>query len=238
MLGYRGAIVFVSFRNRIRRRYQSIPKRTSRVVLILGIVLFFTSLMLIPSSVLASIMNENMWPFIVPMAVGLVLSVIMVLKFSLPTDMRPADGLMMMFSVWMLLFAFGTIPYLISGFTLDNAIFESISGFTTTGATIITDVTSQSHSLLLWRAITNWIGGIIIVMMFSPHIDILRVILLIPCLQIRMRLHIYQIFLSLVCVLWLYLLATYLDHYILKLLDDHFYYLHAVLYSFFALMKL
>ena len=135
-------------------------------MLILGIVLFFTSLMLLPSTLIAYNSGEDILPFIIPMAIGLVASSYMCFKYSLPNDMRPADGLMMMFSVWVLLFVFGTIPYLISGFPLIDSIFESISGFTTTGATIMTDVAAQTHALLMWRVITNWIGGIIIVMMF------------------------------------------------------------------------
>ena len=158
--------MYISIRTTIRRRYERIPKKDSRVVLILGIVLFFTSLMLIPSTILSVQKGENFWPFLIPLFIGLSASVYMILKYRLPNDMRPADGLMMMFSVWILLFLFGTLPFLISGMSLIDSFFESVSGFTTTGATIITDVEATDRGLLLWRAITNWIGGIIIVMMF------------------------------------------------------------------------
>ena len=158
--------MLISVRANIRRRYERIPKRESRVMLILGIVLFFTSLMLLPSTVMAYNLGDDFLPFLVPMVAGLVASVYMSMKFELPNNMRPADGLMMIFAVWILLFAFGTIPFLMSGMTFVDAFFESVSGFTTTGATIITDVEATPKGLLLWRAITNWIGGIIIVMMF------------------------------------------------------------------------
>ena len=158
--------MFISVRTSIKRRYEAIPKKENRIVLILGIVLFFTSLMLLPSTLLAYFSEDSIWPFLVPMAIGLVAAMHMCTRYKLPNDMRPADGLMMMFSVWILLFLFGTIPYLISGFNFVDAFFESVSGFTTTGATIMTDVESVDKSLLLWRVITNWIGGIIIVMMF------------------------------------------------------------------------
>ena len=158
--------MYISIRTTIKRRYERIPKKDSRVMLILGIVLFFTSLMLIPSTVLSIQKGENFWPFIIPRFIGIFASVYMVLKYRLPNDMRPADGLMMMFSVWILLFVFGTLPFLISGMNLIDSFFESVSGFSTTGATILTDVEAAPKSMLLWRAITNWIGGIIIVMMF------------------------------------------------------------------------
>ena len=158
--------MFISVRTSIKRRYEAIPKKESRVVLILGIVLFFTSLMLLPSTLLAYARGDNIWPFLAPMVSGLVISMYMCTKYKLPNDMRPADGLMMMFSVWILLFVFGTIPYLIYGMAFVDAFFESVSGFTTTGATILVDVESVEKPMLLWRVITNWIGGIIIVMMF------------------------------------------------------------------------
>ncbi len=158
--------MYISIRTTIKRRYERIPKKDSRVMLILGIVLFFTSLMLIPSTVLSIQKGENFWSFIIPLFIGIFASVYMVLKYRLPNDMRPADGLMMMFSVWILLFVFGTLPFLISGMNLIDSFFESVSGFSTTGATILTDVEAAPKSMLLWRAITNWIGGIIIVMMF------------------------------------------------------------------------
>ena len=164
--GNRGASVFISVRTSIKRRYENIPKKESRVVLILGIVLLFTSLMLIPSAVLAFEMDENTWPFIIPMVIGFSASVYMCMKYKIPNDMRPADGLMMMFSVWILLFVFGTIPFWIYGLSFIDSFFESVSGFTTTGATILTDVEATSKGILLWRVTTNWIGGIIIVMMF------------------------------------------------------------------------
>ena len=158
--------MFISVRTGIKRWYDGIQKKDSRIMLILGIVLFFTSLMLLPSTILSYHYGEKIWPFIIPMIIGVVLSIYMSLKYKLPNDMRPADGLMMMFSLWIELFIFGMIPFLIYGMPFIDAFFESVSGFTTTGATIITDVQSTAKGLLLWRAITNWIGGIIIVMMF------------------------------------------------------------------------
>ena len=162
----RGAGVFISFRTSIKRGYENIPKKESRVKLILGIVLLFTTLLLIPSTVVAFMHGENMWTFIIPMFIGLSASIYMIMRYKMPNDMRPADGLMMMFSVWITLFAFGTLPFLIEGMSFIDAFFESVSGFTTTGATILTDVEAAPSGIIFWRVTSNWIGGIIIVMMF------------------------------------------------------------------------
>lgn len=60
---------------------------------------------------------------------------------------------------------FGALPFVISGYIPDftDAFFETMSGFTTTGATIIDDIESFPHGLIFWRSMTHWIGGLGIV---------------------------------------------------------------------------
>ena len=72
------------------------------------------------------------------------------------------DGYMIIFLSWFLSFLFGMLPYALWGgpFTLVNAWFESVSGFTTTGSTILEDVEVLPKSLLFWRASTHFIGGL------------------------------------------------------------------------------
>ena len=72
------------------------------------------------------------------------------------------DGFMIIFLSWLLSFVFGALPYALWGgpFTLANAWFESVSGLTTTGATILEDVEALPRSLLFWRSSTHFIGGL------------------------------------------------------------------------------
>lgn len=72
------------------------------------------------------------------------------------------DGYMIIFLSWLLSFVFGALPYALWGgpFTLINAWFESVSGYTTTGGTILEDIESLPKSLLFWRASTHFIGGL------------------------------------------------------------------------------
>ena len=71
------------------------------------------------------------------------------------------DGCVAVAFAWIVMSLFGAIPYYASGAisSVSNAIFETISGFTTTGTTIFADVEAVSKSILLWRSITNWLGG-------------------------------------------------------------------------------
>jgi trk system potassium uptake protein TrkH len=75
------------------------------------------------------------------------------------------EGYIINTCIWLLFSAFGSLPFLFSS-SADNftdAFFESISGFTTTGATIFTDIESLPHGILIWRSLTQWLGGIAII---------------------------------------------------------------------------
>lgn len=67
---------------------------------------------------------------------------------------------------WVATTLMGTLPYLLSGTLTDftDAFFETMSGFTTTGSTVIDNIDSQPHGILFWRAMTNWVGGLGIVL--------------------------------------------------------------------------
>jgi trk system potassium uptake protein TrkH len=75
------------------------------------------------------------------------------------------EGYIINTCIWILFSAFGSLPFLFSSSAnnFTDAFFESISGFTTTGATIFSDVESLSHGILFWRSLTQWIGGISII---------------------------------------------------------------------------
>lgn len=72
------------------------------------------------------------------------------------------EGYIIVTGIWLVMCLFGTIPYLLSGTikSFGDAFFESMSGFTTTGASIFTDVESLPHGILFWRSVTQWLGGL------------------------------------------------------------------------------
>ena len=72
------------------------------------------------------------------------------------------DGYLIIFISWILSFIFGMLPYVLYGgeFSLINSIFESVSGYTTTGFTVVGDVEALPKSLLFWRSSTHFIGGL------------------------------------------------------------------------------
>ncbi len=85
-----------------------------------------------------------------------------------PNDMtmRTREGLFLTATIWVFFAAFAAIPMLLTGAvsTVTDAYFECMSGFTTTGATVITDVDGASHGVLFWRCLMQWIGGMGIIL--------------------------------------------------------------------------
>ena len=75
---------------------------------------------------------------------------------------RARDGFFAVTAVWVVAAAVGSLPFLFEGTFVrpSDAFFESMSGFTTTGATLIGDIEAQPRAVLLWRSLTQWIGGI------------------------------------------------------------------------------
>ena len=78
------------------------------------------------------------------------------------------EAIMIVAGGWVLASAFGTLPYVLAGTfpSYLDAYFETMSGFTTTGATVLASIESQPHGILLWRSLTQWLGGMGIITLF------------------------------------------------------------------------
>ena len=77
------------------------------------------------------------------------------------------DGYLIVTSTWILFTLFGCLPFILGGTITDpfRAIFETMSGFSTTGATVLTDVEATPHATLFWRCLTQWLGGLGIIVL-------------------------------------------------------------------------
>jgi trk system potassium uptake protein TrkH len=82
-------------------------------------------------------------------------------------DLRPKEGFAIVTFGWLSFAVFGSLPFLLSGAipSYTDAFFETMSGFTTTGATILEDIEGLPHGLLFWRSLTHWIGGMGIIVL-------------------------------------------------------------------------
>lgn len=82
-------------------------------------------------------------------------------------QMGKREGYLIVSLTWIIMSVFGALPYIISGSvpSFTNAFFETISGFSTTGASILTDIESIPRGILFWRSMTHWIGGMGIIVL-------------------------------------------------------------------------
>ena len=140
------------------------------ILRILGILLILFSFTMIPPLVISLIYNDgSLIPFI--LAFFIILSIGLLLWFPVKNnknDLRLRDGFFVVVLFWVGLGVTGSIPLLLSDIpdlTLTNAIFESISGLTTTGATIIVGIDNLPKSVLFYRQELQWLGGMGIIVL-------------------------------------------------------------------------
>lgn len=166
---------------RLRRgaRREAIGVDIRAAVALVGTLLKYLSLAYLFPVAIAIGYDEPVWPFVgAGAAVGLTG---LGLERLSRKDSRvgPREGFLVVSLVWLLAAGAGAIPYLLSGeeqlgHPLD-AYFESMSGFTTTGASVLTDIEALNHSLLMWRQLTTWIGGMGIIVLALAVLPRLRV---------------------------------------------------------------
>ena len=115
--------------------------------------------------------------FLITMLVAAVAGTLLVLFFKKKDDViYSKEGFLTVSLSWIFLSLIGALPFRLSGEIPHyvNAVFETVSGFTTTGASILTDVESMSRGLLFWRSFTHWIGGmgvLVFVMAIIPNVS-------------------------------------------------------------------
>ena len=129
---------------------------------ILGWVLTIESLfMFLPCIIAAIYREETGWTFLTVAVIGLLAGFIITRRKPKNTVFFTREGFVIVSLSWILMSIVGAIPFVLNGdipnFT--NALFETISGFTTTGASILADVEALSKCSLFWRSFTHWIGG-------------------------------------------------------------------------------
>lgn len=141
--------------------------RTKAILKYLGFVLLFNALFLCISASISFFLHENSFiPLLYGTLVCVALGILPQIFIAKIEDITFQEGIAISVLGWIITCLVGMIPYLVWGgeFTLANSLFESVSGFTTTGATILNDVEILPKGLLFWRASTHFIGGIGIIL--------------------------------------------------------------------------
>ncbi|MCM1524868.1 MAG: TrkH family potassium uptake protein [Ruminococcus sp.] len=141
---------------------------------ILGWMLIFEALfMLVPIFTAAFYGEKEIFPFLASAAVCLLCGAASTVKKPENKALYSREGYVIVSLSWIMLSLFGALPFYLSGAipSFADALFESASGFTTTGATILSAVEDLPRSILMWRSFTHWVGGmgvLVFVMAFIP----------------------------------------------------------------------
>lgn len=137
------------------------------ILKVLGSLVILEAVMFVSCLILGFSYGERQWTdFGIPAILATVIGIsLLVLGRKAENRMSRRDGFLSVSLSWIMFCIVGTMPFLISGYEprFAAAFFETMSGFTTTGATVLNNIDQLPHSLLLWRSITHWFGGMGIV---------------------------------------------------------------------------
>ena len=145
---------------------------------ILGSLLLFLGVTLFAPLPFSFYYGDGVWlAFIFSAASCFVVGGLLFMFCKSPKELSIREGFAVVTFGWMVFAVFGALPYLISGAVASplDAIFETMSGFTTTGSTILTEVESLPQSLLFWRSLTQWLGGMGIIVLSLAILPMLGV---------------------------------------------------------------
>jgi trk system potassium uptake protein TrkH len=146
---------------------------------IIGVVVAATGLAMFAPVVVALLYQE--WDVAGRIAIAAALTGFIGLgarhRFKAPKSLSAREGFAIVGLAWFAITVFGTLPYLLTGEIpwIIDAIFESSAGFTTTGASIVADPAELSHGILFWRSLTQWLGGMGIIVLSIAVLPLLGV---------------------------------------------------------------
>ncbi|MGC9324420.1 MAG: TrkH family potassium uptake protein [Desulfomonilia bacterium] len=141
-------------------------------------VLFFSLAMVLPLLVSFFYGDDDCFALACGVAVGITVGLAMLLTSLKPTgELRSREGFLFVTLAWTIAGLLGAIPFRVSGYipSYIDALFETVSGFTTTGASILVNVEMLPHGLLLWRSLTQWLGGmgiIVLTIAILPYLGV------------------------------------------------------------------
>ena len=146
------------------------------IAYVIGRSLLIEAALLVLPLITAVIYGESIVPFLIPIVLLVAVGLITGMKKPKNASLFARDGLAVVALVWVFMSAFGALPFVISGDIPNyiDAFFETVSGFTTTGSTILTNVEALTYSGLFWRSFTHWVGGmgvLVFVMAILPMND-------------------------------------------------------------------
>ena len=146
---------------------------------ILGKIMILEGILMLAPLLVSFIYNESLMhrlAFLIPIIIVSIIGGLLQVPKPKRNSLSQKEGFSLVAMVWIVMTLFGALPFVINGDIPNyvDACFEIMSGFTTTGSSIITDITVISHSTLFWRSFSHWIGGmgiLVFILIFIPESD-------------------------------------------------------------------
>jgi trk system potassium uptake protein TrkH len=135
---------------------------------LMAAILGVSALLMIPALITAAVLGEAVRSFAIPLGGTLVITApVIFLVRTGRIRLSPREGFLMVFLAWVFSSLLGALPYVFSprGLSFTDSLFESACAFATTGGTTIRDIEALPRSLLLWRSMSHWFGGMGIVLL-------------------------------------------------------------------------
>ena len=145
----------------------------------MGLLLLFNGAAMIFSAIVSAIYKDGVtqgitFAALLTLGIG---GLVMFLTKNHQKEVKKREGYLIVTMGWLIVTASGTMPYLVTGAipSVTNIFFETISGYTTTGASILNDVESLPQGLLFWRSTTHWLGGMGIIVLAIAILPLLGI---------------------------------------------------------------
>ncbi len=152
---------------------------TKTIARILGLILITEAFFMWLAIPLVLLFREDdAWMFLLSGGITAAAGLMAYIPFrKVPLTLNRKDGYVIVTGAWILFSVFGTLPFLLTGSIpgYTDAFFETISGFTTTGASILNNIEELSHGVLFWRSLIQWLGGmgiILLTLLLLPFLGI------------------------------------------------------------------
>jgi len=143
-----------------------VRQRVRLTLHVIGSFLKYFALAYVVPLVTAVYYGEDWRIFLYSLLITITIGLLLEFGFRTNKVIERGDGFTIVSFTWLLIPLFGALPYLLGGLGFVDAFFEAMSGFTTTGATILKVVEQLPKSALLWRSLTQWLGGMGVILLF------------------------------------------------------------------------
>ncbi|MHC1588432.1 MAG: TrkH family potassium uptake protein [Methermicoccaceae archaeon] len=150
-------------------------KRESTLLSLFGAVLFYLSMALLLPIGVSLYYGEDAIPYLYPLLAVFSIALVMIWRYRPADTVYATEALFAVAVGWLVVAGISAVPFILQGFSPIDGLFESMSGLTTTGATVLAHIEAAPKALLFWRSLIQWLGGAGILLVFVAVLPSLKI---------------------------------------------------------------